>query len=108
MCNFDNSNEHDNIDESVPIYIATHFLVSVQFPRYIYLKLFITPSESEVEKVIFTMWADRSLGYRYHKTIHSSSRHLNCHDESPEEEVMGVSLGEEICGHRSIDTSHSS
>ena len=34
--------------------------------------LYITPRDWEVEKVLFTMWVDQSLGYWYHKTSHSS------------------------------------
>ena len=54
------------------------------------------------------MWGDQSLQYWSRKTIHSSALRSNYGDESSEEEVVQVSLGKEIHGHRSLDTIHSS
>ena len=53
------------------------------------------------------MSGDGSLGYWSHKTIHSSSRHLNDDDEIYEEECIEVYLVDEICGNRSLGTIHS-
>ena len=41
VCNYDDSVEHDNIYEPVPLYI--------------------TPRDQELEKVLFTIWGDKSL-----------------------------------------------
>ena len=88
MWRSDNSGGHNNSNETVP--------------------LSITPREWEVEKVLFKMWGYKIIGYWYCNTSYSSARCHNAGDESSEEKGMEVSLGEEICGHRYIDTRQSS
>ena len=88
MWRYDNSYKNNNSDKPIPLYI--------------------TPREREAEKVLFTMWGNRSLESRSHKTIHYSAHRRSNSDESSEEEGMKVSLVEEIHGHRYLETSHSS
>ena len=54
------------------------------------------------------MSGDGSLGYWYHETSHYYSHLRNNDDEITKEEGPEVSLVDEILGHRSLETSHSS
>ena len=54
------------------------------------------------------MNGDGSLGYWSHETRNYSSHCCNDNDEISEEEGLEVCLGDERCGHRSLETSHSS
>ena len=45
---------------------------------------------------------DGSLGYWSHENIHSSYHHCN-NDGIYEDESLAVSVGDERCGHRSLD-----
>ena len=103
-----NIDEWNNSYKLVPTIIAPHYLDVVHFQKYITLKPFITPRERDTEQVLCTMNVDLSLGYWSHKTSHSSSQPHNVDNEFYEEEGLEVSLGEESCGHRLLETSHSS
>ena len=52
------------------------------------------------------MRGDESIGSRSCNNIHYSSIRINDNDESYEEEVIVVYLGEESRGHMSLETSH--
>ena len=88
VCHYDNSNKNNHSDKPVP--------------------LSITPIYQEAEKVLFTMWGDRSLGSWYCNTSHYSARNHIYIDEISEEEVMEMFSGEGSRGNRSLETSHSS
>ena len=102
----DNSDKHDNSNEPVSLYIAPHWSNAVLFPQDISLNIFITPRDWDAEQVLFTFRGNGSLGYPSRKTRHSPSRHCNDDKNKSEEEFMEVSSVEEICGNRSLDTSH--
>ena len=52
------------------------------------------------------MRGDGSLGYWFRKTSHSYTWHRKYDDESSTKECIEVSLGEEGCEHRSLETRH--
>ena len=60
------------------------------------------------EQVSFRMGGNGSPGYWSCKTSHSFYHCCNNENKNSEEECLAVSFGDEICGHRSLDTSHSS
>ena len=108
MWRSDNSNEHDNINKPVQIYIASQLPKTVKLPQVVSLKPFVTRRKQDMEQVLFVVRGNGSLGYCSRKTSHYYYGHCNNDDESYEEEVIDVSSGEESHGHRSLDTSHSS
>ena len=81
-----NRDEHNNSDKPVPLPIP--------------------PIQWDAEKVLFTMCGDQSLGFRSRNTSYYSDCRRNDDDVISEEEGMEVSLGEESCGHMSLETSH--
>ena len=102
----DKDDGHNNSNEPVPLSVAPHFPDAFQFPQNIYRRPFITQRERDAEQVLFTMRGHGSLGYWYNETIYSSYCHCNDNDESSEEELIEVSLGEKIRVHRSLETRH--
>ena len=100
------NDDHNNSNKSVQIPIASHFCDAVKFPQVISLKLFITPIEQDLERLLFMIRDTGSLGYLSRKTSYSSFFRFIYGNESYEGEFISLSLGEESWGHRSLDTSH--
>ena len=70
MWSYYKSNNHDNRNKPVQIFIASHLPDAVKFLHVIYLKPFITPRKRDTDQVLFKMRGNGSLGYRSRNTSH--------------------------------------